>query len=55
MKLRKIYPKEWIEYHPYTITDAVDRYYCNIVNKVLKVICKYDVMAGKPAVEDGVY
>ena len=53
--MKKIYPKEWLQYHPYTKTDAVDRYYCDIVNKLMKVIYEYDIMAGDPIAEEGVY
>lgn len=53
--MKKIYPKEWLQYHPYTKTDAVDRYYCDIVNKLMKVIYEFDIMAGDPMAEEGVY
>ena len=45
--MKKIYPIQWLEHHPYATTDATDRYYCDLVNKLLKIIWKYDVMAGR--------
>ncbi len=53
--MKKIYPQQWLYFHPYTKTDAVDRYYCDIVNKLMKVIYEYDVMAGDPMAEEGIY
>ena len=44
--MKKIYPIQWLVYHPYETSDATDRYYCNLVNKLLKTIGKYDIMAG---------
>ena len=53
--MRTIYPKEWVECHPYDKTDNVDRYYCSLVNKINKVLYKYDILAGDPIVEDEAY
>ena len=49
--MKKIYPKQWLQYHPYTKTDAVDRYYCDIVNKLLKVIYEYDIAPDDPIID----
>ena len=53
--MKKIYPKKWLQYHPYSKIDAVDRYYCNIVNKIMKVIYEYDVMGDDAITEEGIY
>lgn len=37
--MRKIYPKEWLELHPYDRTNSVDQYYTRIANQVLECIC----------------
>lgn len=44
--MKKIYPKEWLELHPYKRTDSVDRYYVDIANEI------YDVLSFS-AVTDG--
>lgn len=32
--MKKIYPKDWLELHPYRLTDSVDLYYTGIANKI---------------------
>lgn len=38
MKYRRIYNKEWLDFHPYHNTDSVDLYYVNLANKIKKTI-----------------
>ena len=34
--MKKIYPKEWLELHPYKQTNSVDQYYVGIANEIHK-------------------
>ena len=34
MKRERIYPKEWLEIHPYTATDGIDLYYTELANRL---------------------
>ncbi|WP_277231801.1 DUF3843 family protein [Phocaeicola salanitronis] len=36
--MKKIYPKEWLELHPYQIVDEVDRYYTDVANQIYQVL-----------------
>ena len=36
--MKKIYPKEWLELHPYKKTDSVDQYYVGIANAICEVL-----------------
>lgn len=36
--MKKIYPKEWLELHPYKKTDSVDQYYVGIANEIYEVL-----------------
>lgn len=36
--MKKIYPKEWLELHPYKRTDSVDQYYVDIANEIYDVL-----------------
>ena len=38
--MRKLYPKGWLEYHPYTRTDEVDYYYTDIANRIYQILHK---------------
>ena len=38
MKNIKIYPKEWLELHPYRQSDPVDSYYTNIANRIYEIL-----------------
>lgn len=38
MKQERIYPKDWMEWHPYTRIGKTDRYYTNIANDIFKII-----------------
>lgn len=38
MKNIKIYPKEWLELHPYRQSDPVDSYYTNIANRIYDIL-----------------
>ncbi|MBQ7899755.1 MAG: DUF3843 family protein [Bacteroidales bacterium] len=38
MKIKKIYPKDWLDYKPYAIADEVDRYYSTLANKVQNML-----------------
>lgn len=38
MKQNKIYPVDWMKWHPYTQTTAADRYYTNIANGIYKIL-----------------
>ena len=53
--MKKIYPKEWLHYHPYSKIDAVDRYYCNVVNRVMKVLYEHDILGNDALPEERVY
>lgn len=41
--------------HPYTKTDAIDNYYCKLVNRIIEVIYDYDIMVEEIEPEDEVY
>ena len=34
--MKKIYPKKWLELHPYKQTNSVDQYYVGIANEIHK-------------------
>lgn len=34
MKNIKIYPKDWLQLHPYKQSDPTDSYYTNIANRI---------------------
>ena len=34
--MKKIYPKKWLELHPYKQTNSVDQYYVGIANEIQK-------------------
>ena len=34
MKYQKIFPKDWVDMHPYTTIDSVDQYYTKVANRV---------------------
>ena len=36
--MKKIYPKEWLKYHPYKQTDSVDGYYTNVANGIYNIL-----------------
>lgn len=38
--MKKIYPKEWLELHPYKQTDSTDLYYTGIANKLYSCLNK---------------
>lgn len=38
MKIRRIFNKEWLAFHPYQNADSVDLYYVNLANKIKKTI-----------------
>lgn len=38
MKLNKIFPVEWIKFHPYQQADEVDVYYTQIANKIYQLL-----------------
>ena len=40
MKYQKIFPKDWVNMHPYTTTDDVDKYYTKVANRVAECIYK---------------
>ncbi|MDH6358847.1 DUF3843 family protein [Parabacteroides sp. PF5-9] len=43
MKNLKIYPKEWLEFHPYTQTHQVDIYYTGIANRICDIFRKAEL------------
>ena len=38
MKIQKLYPKHWLNYHPYKQTDDVDQYYTGIANQINRIL-----------------
>ena len=34
MKYQKIFPKDWVDMHPYTTIDSVDQYYTKVASRV---------------------
>lgn len=36
--MKKLYPKEWMKWHPYKETDEVDHYYTGVANKIYKIL-----------------
>ncbi len=38
MTIKKIYPKDWLDYKPYKMADEVDRYYSALANKVQNIL-----------------
>lgn len=53
--MRKVYLKEWVKYHPYKKTDEVDRYYCELVNRINKRLWTFNVLEGEDIVDEGIY
>lgn len=40
MKQSRIFINEWLEWHPYQQTTAVDKYYTNLANRIYKILTK---------------
>lgn len=41
MKNIKIYPKDWLQLHPYKQSDPTDSYYTNIANRIYGMLEKH--------------
>ena len=45
MKIKKIFPKDWLDYKPYKMADEVDRYYSALADSVQNIL--FSTMWGK--------
>ena len=43
MRVKKIFPVEWLEMKPYNNSDLVDLYYVGLANKIMDLLAKSDL------------
>lgn len=51
MKQKKIFPADWLKYHPYNRVDETDRYYIKVANEVLNLLDTCPIPEAFPSFE----
>ena len=44
MRVKKIFPVEWLDMKPYNNSDSVDLYYVGLANKIMDFLAKSDLL-----------